>query len=117
MSFDRCRIQRQSYGIFTELGQGLEDRLPASALGLSIEPIGDRRARTVFVRAIAPTATRLQHMDNAADNPSVVVAFRPGQSAAKIRPEPGPLTIVQPEQARSHARIASSRITSDKENH
>ena len=42
---------------------------------------------------------------------------RSGQSAGKIRPEPSPLTIVQPEQARSHARIPSSRITSDKENH
>jgi hypothetical protein len=117
MSLDRCRIQRQSHGVFAELGQGLEDRLPASALGPSIEPIVDRRVGTVFARAIAPTATRLQHVDDAADDPSVVVAFRPGQSAGKIRLEPGPLTIVQPEQARSHAQIPSSRIISDRENH
>jgi hypothetical protein len=115
MSLDRCRIERQNHGIFAELSQGRKDRLPASALGPSIKPIIDRRVGTVFARAIAPTCAGLQHVDDAADDTSIVVAFRTRQSAGKMRPEPRPLTVVQPEQARSHCFFL--RIISEKENH
>ena len=115
MSFDRCRIEGQSHGILAELGQGLKDRLPASALGPSIEPIVNSRVGTVFARAIAPTRAGLKHMNDPADDPSIVVAFRARQSAGKMRPEPRSLTVIQPEQARSHCFFL--RINSEKENH
>lgn len=61
MSFDRGRD-----GIFAELGHA-SSCAPPSALGPTIEAIVGGRVRAAFTRTIAPSRTRLQHVNDAAD--------------------------------------------------
>ena len=103
MSLDRGRVERQGDGVFAWLGQGLEDRTPSAFLGPAVKPIVDRRVGAVLVRAIAPAPTRLQHMDDAADDPSVVVPLRTRQARWKMRFDASPLLVVQPKQTRTHS--------------
>ena len=102
MSFDRGRIERQHDGIFAGLGQGFKDYAPSSALGPTIEAIVDRRVRPVFRWTIAPSRTRLQHVNDAADDATIIVPIRSGQSRRQVRFYPRPLLIVQPKQAATH---------------
>jgi hypothetical protein len=83
VSFDRGRVEGQRDGIFARLGQRLKDCAPSSALGPTIEAIVDGRARAVFTRTIAPSRTRLQHVNNAADDTTVVVPLRSRQSRGR----------------------------------
>src|SRR6476661_135946 len=85
VSFDRGRVEGQRDGIFARLGQRLKDCEPSSALGPTIEAIVDGRARAVFTRTIAPSRTRLQHVNNAADDTTVVVPLRSRQSRGQMR--------------------------------
>jgi hypothetical protein len=94
VSFDRSRVERQHDGIFATLGQRFKDGAPSSALGPTIEAIVDRRVRTVFTQTVAPSPTRLQHVNDAADDAPIVSPFwprQPGrQMGADTRPVPRP---------------------------
>jgi hypothetical protein len=103
MSFDRSRVERQHDGIFAGPGQRFEDCTPSSALGPPIEAIVDRRVRTVFARTITPSRTRLQHVNDAADNAPIVVPIRPRQSCRQMRFDTSPLPVIQPKQTRAHS--------------
>ena len=103
MSLDRGRVQRQGDGVFARLGQGLEDRTPSAFLGPAVKSIVDRRVGAVLARAIAPAPSRLQHMDDAADDTPVVVPLWTRQTAWKMRLDPGPLPVVQPKQTSTHS--------------
>lgn len=94
MSFDRGRVEGQRDGIFARLGQRLKDCAPSSALGPTIEAIVDGRARAVFTRTIAPSRTRLQHVNNAADDTTVVVPLRSRQSRGQMRLNTRPLPVI-----------------------
>ena len=102
MSFDRGRVERKRNGIFAGLGQRFKDRAPSSALCPTIEAIVDRRVRPVFRWTIAPPRTRLQHVNDAADDAPIVVPIRSGQSRRQVRFYPRPLLIIQPKQAATH---------------
>lgn len=73
MSFNRGRVERKRDGIFAGLGQRFKDRAPSSALCPTIEAIVD------------PPRTRLQHLNEAADNAPIVVPIRSGQSRRQVR--------------------------------
>ena len=88
MSFDRGRVERQRDGIFAKFGQRFKDCAPSSAFGPTIETIVDGGVRAVFTRTIAPSRTRLQHVDNAADDAPIVIPLRPRQSRRQGRPKP-----------------------------
>ena len=103
MSLDRSGVQRQGDGVFARLRQGLEDRAPSAFLGPAVEAIVDRRVRAVLARAIAPPPSRLQHMDDAADDPPVVVPLRTRQARWQMRSDTSPLLVVQPKQTRTHS--------------
>lgn len=77
--------------IFTRLGQRFENCAPSSSLGPAIEAIVDRSVRAVLMRAIAPSRTRLQHANDAADDAPVVVPIRPCQSRQQMRFDRRPL--------------------------
>ena len=94
MSFDRGRVERKRNGIFAGLGQRFKDRAPSSALCPTIEAIVDRRVRPVFRWTIAPPRTRLQHVNDAADDAPIVVPIRSGQSRRQVRFYPRPLLII-----------------------
>ena len=116
MSFDRGRVERQHDGIFARLGQRFEDCAPSFALGPAIEAIVDRRVRTVFARTITPSRTRLQHVNDAADDAPIVVPIRPRQSRRQMRFDTSPLPVIQPKQTRAHSLAPESR-TRRQENH
>ena len=109
MSFDRGRVEGQRDGIFARLGQRLKDCAPSSALGPTIEAIVDGRARAVFTRTIAPSRTRLQHVNNAADDTTVVVPLRSRQSRGKMRLNTRPLPVIQPKQSHAHSPAPESK--------
>lgn len=88
MSFNRGRVERKRDGIFAGLGQRFKDRAPSSALCPTIEAIVDRRVRPVFRRTIAPPRTRLQHLNDAADNAPIVVPIRSVPSAGAVLSAP-----------------------------
>ena len=102
VSFNRGRVERQHNAVFARLGQRFEDCTPSSSLGPAIEAIVDRRVRTVFARTITPSCTRLQHVNDAADDAPIVVPIRPRQSRRKMRFDTGPLPVIQPKQPRTH---------------
>ena len=109
MSFDRGRVERQHNAVFARLGQRFEDCAPSSSLGPAIEAIVDRRVRAVFTRTIAPSCTRLEHVNNAADDAPVVVPIRPGQSRRQMRFDTRPLPVIQPKQTSAHSLASESR--------
>ena len=103
MSLDRSGVQRQDGGAFARLCQSFEDRAPSVFLGPAIEAIVDRRVGTVLARAVAPAASRLQHMDDAADDTPVVIPRRTRQVPRKMGLDTPPLLVVQPKQTRTHS--------------
>ena len=103
MSFDRGRVERQRDGIFAGLGQRFKDCAPSPALGPAVEAIVDGRARAVFTRAVAPSPTRLQHVNDAADDAPIVVALRPGEPRRQMRLDTCPLPVIQPKQTIAHS--------------
>ena len=110
MSFDRCRIEGKHDGVFARLGQHFKDCAPSPALGPTVEAIIDGCVRTIFTRAIAPSRTRLQHVNDPADDAPVVVAIRPRQSRRQMRLDTCPLPVIQPEQPRPHSHAPESKL-------
>ena len=98
MSLDRGGVQRQRDGAFARLDQDFKDRAPSVFLGPAVKTIVDRCVGAVLARAIAPPPSRLQHMNDAADDTPVVVPFRTGQARWKMRFDTCPLLVVQPKQ-------------------
>jgi len=104
MRFDRGRIDRQSHAVLAAIGQGFEDGSPAPAFRPAIEAIVDSRVRTILGRAIAPASTTLQHMDDAADDPPIVISFGSGQVRRQMRRNACPLPVIQPKQPCAHRK-------------
>ena len=103
MSLDRGGIEREHDGIFAGLCQSLEDRTPSATFGPAVEAIVDRRVGAIFGGAIAPASPLLQHMNDAARDPPIVVARRTRQSSRQMRLDTRPLPITQPKQTLTHA--------------
>ena len=74
---DRGGVDGQRHAVLAATGERFEDRLPMSALGPTIETIVDRRVRTIVGWAIAPACAALKHVNDTADNASIVIAGRP----------------------------------------
>jgi hypothetical protein len=115
MRLDRCGIDRQGHTVLAAISQRVEDRLPTPTLRPAIEAIVDGRVRTIFGWAIAPACTRLEHMHDAADDASIVVARRPGEICRQVRRYPRPLPVAQPKQSFSH-RTSPVPNRSEREN-
>src|SRR6201987_255856 len=111
VSFDRGGVDRQSYAVLAAAGERLKHRLPMSALSPAIETIVDRCVRTIVGRAIAPACAALKHVNDTADNASIVIARRAGLVRWQMRLDLNPLLVVQPEQPFAH-RSPPSRINS-----
>lgn len=115
MSLDRGGVQGQRDGVFTRLRQGLKDRPPSAFLGPAVKPIVDRRVGAVLTRAIAPSTSRLQHMDDTADDPSVVVSPWTGQARRQMGLDAHPLLVAQPKQTRM--QLSCLQVPVRAENH
>jgi hypothetical protein len=111
MRLDRGGVDGQSHAVFTAAGERFKDRLPMSALRPAIKPIVDRRVRTIVRRAIAPARAALKHVNDTADDASIVIARRASLVRWKMRLYLSPLLIVEPEQSFAH-RSPPRRINS-----
>ena len=116
MSFDRGRVERQRDGIFAGLSQRFKDCAPSPAFGPAVEAIVDGRVRAVFRGAVAPPRTRLQHMNDPANDASVVVSIRPRQPRRQMRLDTRPLPVIKPKQTYAHSLAPESK-TRGLENH
>ena len=110
MRLNRGGVDRQSHAVLAAAGKRFKDCLPMSALGPAIETIIDRRVRTIIGRAIAPACTALKHMNDTADNASIIIARRAGLVRWQMRLYLSPLLVVEPEQSFTH-RSRPRRIT------
>jgi len=79
-----------------ELDKGVEHPLPKAATGPAIEAIVDRRRRAIDRRAILPTASRLQHVDNARQDTPIIHPPRPRLVLRQQWFDRLPLRIAQP---------------------
>src|SRR6516164_2982718 len=73
MRLDRGGVDRQGHAVLAAIGQGFEDGPPATAFGPAIEAIVDGRIGTILGRAIAPAGAALEHMDDSADDPPIII--------------------------------------------
>jgi hypothetical protein len=115
MRFDRGGVDGQSHAVLATAGERFKDRLPMSALGPAIKAIVDRRVRTIVGRTIAPARAALKHVDDTADNASIVIARRTSLVRWQMRLKLSPLLVVQPEQSLAH-RSPPCRINSVQRN-
>ena len=115
MRLDRGGVDGQSHAILAAAGERFKDRLPMSALGPAIETIVDRRVRTIVGWAIAPACAALKHVNDTADDASVVFARRAGLLRWQMRLYLSPMLIVEPEQSFAH-RSPPCRINSRRGN-
>ena len=83
-------------------GNLLEQALPKPALRPSIVAIVDRGRRTVFGRHVAPTASRLENVQDATDDATIIDARLTRLAARKMRINRGPRFIGQPKKVRHH---------------
>jgi len=80
--------------------QGGQQLLLQAAPAPAVKAVIDRRWRSIARRTILPTATRFQHMDNAADDPPVVYAPSPRTITRQQWINRRPLRVAHPKQVR-----------------
>ena len=111
MRLDRGAIDRQSYhAVLAAAGERLKGRLPMSALGPAIEPVVDRRVRTKVRRAIAPARATLKHVNDTADNASIVTARGPCLVRWQMRLYLSPLPVAKLEKSFAHRSSPAESI-------
>jgi len=115
MRLNRSGVDGQSHAVLAATRERFKDRLPMAALGPAIEAIVDRRVRTKLGRAVAPARTALKHVNDAADDASIVFTRRPGLVRWQMRLYLSPLLVVKPEKSFAH-RSPSCRISSGQGN-
>ena len=77
MRLDRGGVDRQNHAVLAAISQGFEDGPPAPPFGPAIEAIIDGRIGTILGRAITPAGATLEHMDDAADDPPIIISSGP----------------------------------------
>ena len=105
MRLDRGGVDRQGHAMLAAIGQGFEDLRPTPAFGPAIEAIVDGCVGTVLGWAIAPAGAALEHVDDAADDPTIVISFGSGQVRRQMRCNACPLPVIQPKQPCAHQNL------------
>ena len=99
MRLDRGGVDGQGHAVLAAAGKRFKDRLPMPPFGPAIEPVVNRRVRTVVRRTVAPSSAALKHVNDTADDTAIVIASRSGLVRWQMRFDPSPLLVIQPEQA------------------
>ena len=115
MRLDRGGVDGQSHDVVAAAGERFKDRLPMSALGPAIKAIVDRGVRTIIGRTIAPACAALKHVNDTADNASIVITLRTSLVRRQMRLNLSPLFVVQPKQPFAHQNLPC-RINSARQN-
>jgi hypothetical protein len=80
--------------------QGGEQPSPMPLDAPASETVVNRRWRAIDCRRVLPATTRFQHMEYAADDPTIILPPRPGLVFRQERINRRPLPVVQPKIAR-----------------
>ena len=115
MRLDRGGVDGQGHAVLAAAGKRFKDRLPMSPLGPPIEPVVNRRVRTVVRRTVAPSSAALKHVNDTADDASIIIARRAGLVRWQMRLDPSPLLVIEPEQPSTHRNLPH-RIKAAREN-
>jgi hypothetical protein len=102
MNFDMAAVQRDLLGHFAGTGDACEDLLPNAFLAPPGEAVVDRLVRTIFLGAILPAATDLQHMHDPAQDAPVVLALGARLVTRQMQNNLRPLLVIKPKQIRIH---------------
>lgn len=97
MSLDRRRVDQHFRWRTARRRQGLEDIHPNAFGRPAHEAIVEGLAGTVDGRGIDPSTPRLQHVNDATDDPSVVDPRFASRVRRKMRLKPRELVVAQPE--------------------
>ena len=73
--------------------QSGEQILPVTFLRPAVIAVKDRRRWAVLWWTVSPPATRLEHMDNAADDPPIILAATARRTVRQMRLDQFKLTI------------------------
>ncbi len=77
-------------------GKLSEQVFPDPAPRPAHKPSVDRRRRAILGRAIAPAAATFQHMNDAANDPSIIYTLDTANIRRQVRFDPIPLLVTQP---------------------
>ena len=102
MRFDMRGVDHLRVRGLPVAGKLPEQIFPDAAPRPAHEAVVDRRRRTVGFRAIAPAATALEHMHNAANDAPIVRSLDAAYICWQMRLNPRPLFVAQPEQIPAH---------------
>ena len=108
MSFDMRAVDGRRSKDTGAAGNGLEHRKPEALSAPTIEAIVDRRIRPVIWRAISPTGTAMEHVDDAADHASVVNPVGSTSPTRQQRLYSLPLRIAQPVKLLRHSKFPAN---------
>src|SRR5690242_883846 len=97
-----CRVDHLRVGRSPISCEPTEQILPDPALCPAGEAIVDRGARAVLRRTILPPAAALEHMHDAADHATIVLALDAAYARRQVRLNPSPLLITQPKEVLAH---------------
>jgi hypothetical protein len=95
-------IQCNLFGRIAWTGDAFEYLLPNAFLAPAGEAVVDGLVRTIFFGAILPAATNLQHMHDAAQNASIILALGAWLVHRQMRNNFRPLLVIKPKQIRIH---------------
>jgi len=84
------------------IDQRLKDVGPNASAGPPVEAVVDRRRRAVFDRAVLPSASRLDDMENAADDTTVIDTPCARLVLRQVRLDRRPGFIIKPEKIAHH---------------
>jgi hypothetical protein len=96
MGFDMGRVDHLDIPRSTTPCEVTEKPFPDATLRPANEAIIDRGVRTIFRRAIAPSATALDDVNNAADHTTIIYTLLATDILRQVRLDLPPLFIAQP---------------------
>jgi len=97
MCLDVSAVDGRTFRDRTSVRQGFDQISPEPFVRPTVEAIIDCRVRSVVRRAIAPTASGLEDVDDARDDTPVIDTASTRLVPRKIRLNRRPLRIAQPE--------------------
>lgn len=98
MRLDVSAVDRRAPSHRARCRQGIEQAHPEAPAKPTVEAIVDRRRRAIIRRAIAPSASRLQDMDDPGDHAPVINTPRTRLVPGQMRLYRRPLGVRKPKQ-------------------
>ena len=110
MSFDRGTVDQNLRRRSAGLRERLEDANPNALFRPSDKTIVERLPRPIVRWRVHPSASRFQHMHDAADHPPVVDALLAARIGRQVRRDLRKLFLSQPEPTLIHRRFLSDAV-------